>query len=80
MLTENLNNAKVFEHLFSIARRVGKVGDLVTDLDFQLPQIKQIKSFEICSLENVSELSFNVWVAIGIWKYVTKNQSKEFLS
>ena len=36
-LTENLNNAKGFEHLFSIARRVGKVDDLVTDLDFQLP-------------------------------------------
>ena len=31
-----------FEHLFSIARRIGKVDDLVTDLDFQLPQIKQI--------------------------------------
>ena len=42
MLTENLNNAKGFEHLFSIARRVGKVDDLVTVLDFQLPQIKQI--------------------------------------
>ena len=42
MLTENLNNAKGFEHLFSITRRVGKVDDLVTVLDFQLPQIKQI--------------------------------------
>ena len=42
VLTENLNNAKGFEHLFSIARRVGKVDDLVTDLDFQLRQIKQI--------------------------------------
>ena len=42
VLTENLNNAKGFEHLFSIVRRVGKVDDLVTDLDFRLPQIKQI--------------------------------------
>ena len=29
VLTENLNNAKGFEHLFSIAGRVGKVDDLV---------------------------------------------------
>ena len=39
VLTEN---AKGFEYLFFIARRVGKLEDLVTDLDFQLPQIKQI--------------------------------------
>ena len=42
VLTENLNSAKGFKHLFSIAGRVGKIDDLVTDLDFQLPQIKQI--------------------------------------
>ena len=36
--TENLNIAKGFEHLLSIARRVGKVDDLVTVLDFELPQ------------------------------------------
>ena len=42
VLTENLNNAKDFEHLFSMDRRVGKVDNLVTDLDFQLPHIKQI--------------------------------------
>ena len=42
VLTENLNNAKGFEHLFSTARRVGKVDDLVTGLGFQLSQIKQI--------------------------------------
>ena len=43
--TENLNNAKGFKHFFSIARRVGKVDDLVTDLYFQLPQ--KNKSFKI---------------------------------
>ena len=42
VLNENFNNAKGFEDLFSIARRVGKVDDLITDLDFQLTQIKQI--------------------------------------
>ena len=42
VLTENLNNAKGFDDLFSIAGRVGKVDDLVKDLDFQLPQTKQI--------------------------------------
>ena len=61
---------KDFEHLFSIARRIGKVDDLVTDLDFRLPQIKQI----------LWNLSFNIWVAMGIWRYVTKNQSKKCLS
>ena len=34
VLTENLNNTKGFEHLFYIARRLGKVDGLVTDLDF----------------------------------------------
>ena len=42
VLTENLSKAKGFEYLFSIATRVGKVDDLVTDPDFRLPQIKQI--------------------------------------
>ena len=42
VLTEHLNKAKGFEHLFSIARRADKVDDLVTDLDLRLPQIKQI--------------------------------------
>ena len=79
MLTENLNNSKYFEHLFSIARRVGKVDDLLTDLNFQLPQTKTNPS-KFTSLEKISDLSFNVWVAMGIWRYVITNQSKEFLS
>ena len=36
VLTENLNNAKDFEHLFSIARLVGKVDDLVADKSFEI--------------------------------------------
>ena len=33
---------------------------------------------ENLSLENISQLSFNVWVAMKIWRYVTKNQSRDF--
>ena len=40
VLTENLNNAKSFEHLFSIAGRVGKFDDLV---EKKRPSFHQIK-------------------------------------
>ena len=36
LLTETFNNARGFEHLFPITRRVGKVDDLVTDKSFEI--------------------------------------------
>ena len=45
VLTENLNNAKGFEHLFSITGRVGEVDDLVEKNAQVFHQIKIQEDF-----------------------------------